>query len=90
MARKDHVLTKIGMSMLAEFAVTTRNCRVDCHALTLAGYACHLMSQCERMIQFCIANTAFAEPMQIRAAHTDRFHTDQFLPCSCHWDVFFV
>jgi hypothetical protein len=67
------------MPLFTPLTVTTRNGRVDRHPLPCFCDARKLMPQDQRFIQACISNTALAEPVQVRAAHPDRFYVDQFL-----------
>src|SRR5688572_2931400 len=83
---KNEVRAKIGMSMLAEFTMPAGDGRVDRHTLTVFRDTCKLMSQHQRVLELRVADGAFREPVQVRAADSHRFDAHQFFSWTCHRD----
>ena len=83
MPSKAHMLAQVGVALQAEFTGMAGHRRVHSHPLALAWAGgddpAELVPEHERLAQSCIANTGFAEPMQVRATDADGLHTQQSL-----------
>jgi hypothetical protein len=78
------------MTLQTEFAMSAGDGGINRHALTILQFASKFMSQDKRTFQLCVADRSPRKPMQIRAAHAHRLHSDKFLARPSDRDGFFM